>query len=334
MLLKRIEAPTLAEAVERTRSLCGEDVLLVETRKTSSGYTIVAAQPTEGDADAALDQQSAGLQSPAHRWTPAFRPLAERALAFGLDATVLRAVEKAITGTRITTDQPGDPALASVATRILAALIKTRDMTLPDFAVTAFVGSTGVGKTTSLAKIAARAVRDDDEAIAIVTIDTYRVAAVEQLRAFADMLSVPFEVAFTPNELRRAVERHRNSVDRVLIDTSGRSPYDKNAVQSLGAVLRSDDAAAALCVAAGARRVDAQATLAAFGQLDLRAVLMTKWDETTIPGEVLSLLIEQRRPLTHITIGQEVPDDIVGADAHLLAEQTLAEHERTEQSPR
>jgi hypothetical protein len=138
---------------------------------------------------------------------PGFAALAERALAFGLSATVLRAVEDAMLGTKVNLARAVDPAVAGIAARILKALIKVEDSSAPAFRVTALLGPTGVGKTTTLAKLAARAQRERGETVAIVTVDTYRVAAVEQLRAYADMLAAPFEVAFTPLDLKRALRR-------------------------------------------------------------------------------------------------------------------------------
>ncbi len=326
MLIRRFKGATLAEAVEKTRAECGADALLVETRKTRDGYVVVAARPPAPDAK----PKTSGPSGPA--WTRGFRPLAERGTEFGLSPAILTAIEKAMVGTKIHLGRAGDPALPRVAARILGALIKTEPMNLPDYKVTALVGPTGVGKTTTLAKLAASAVRDRDESVAIITIDTYRVAAVEQLRAFADMLDVPFEVAFTPRDLRRTIAMHA-SADRILIDTSGRSPFDQKAIAGLRGVLAPSEAACVLCLCAHARRNDALATLSAFSELDPHSVVLTKWDETLTPGEALSVAIEHGLPLTHVTIGQEVPEDIVLADAAALAANVFTPPQAAEAVP-
>lgn len=316
MMLRRIQAPTLPEALEQVERECGKGALLVETRRTTKGYLVVAAQ-----APPVRDSKPRKVTMGRH-WLPGFAPIARKALTFGLSEAVLAAIEDAMIGTRVQLDRTGDPAVKGIAARILRALIKTEDTATPPYRVCALLGPTGVGKTTTLAKLAANAQRERGESVAIVTIDTYRVAAVEQLRAYADMLQVPFEVAFTPLDLKRALQRFAH-VDRVFIDTSGRSPFDTEALAQARGSLEAARAATLLCVPAGLRRVDAEATLAAFEPVGVDAVAITKWDETRVPGETLSLCVEQGLRIAHVTVGQEVPADIVRADAGALAASAL-----------
>lgn len=313
MLLKRITAATLDEALKQVRSECGEHALIVETRHTAGGCLVIAARPP------ARGSREVARAAPVHRWTRGFSPLAERALGFGISNRVITAVEDALIGTRVSLDRPGDPALPGIATRVLEALIQVEPLALPGHRVLSFVGPTGVGKTTTLAKLAARMHREHHEDLAILSLDTYRIAAVEQLRAFADMLEVPFEVAFTPLDLRTALDRHRDR-DRVLIDTTGRGPFDLDQINLMaGALGVARTNKSLLCIPAGLRRADAEAVLEAYQRLVPTAVILTKWDETQVPGETLSLLVEQGLPLSHVAIGQEVPDDIVVADGLSLA---------------
>jgi len=269
MLLKRITGETLAEAVEKTRSVCGEDALLVDTKKTRNGYLIVAAK-------ADRPKRSSESRSAA-AWTRGFAPVAEKAAAFGLSRPILHAVEKTLIGTKVELGKPGDPALPLTSARVLKSLLHTTELALPQQRVLALVGPTGVGKTTTLAKLAAEAVRERGESVAILTVDTYRVAAVEQLRAFAEMLDVPFTVAFTPSDLRQAVRQHA-CIDRIFVDTSGRSPFDKKAIQTLQSMLRPASASCVLCLCAHARRLDLMATLPAFAPVEIDSTIITKWD--------------------------------------------------------
>lgn len=316
MLLKRFEAKTLPEALARVRSDCGDDALVVETRAVRGGYLVVAARP-----DGALPRRDqAGSTGALSKWTRGFQPLAELATDFGLCATVLRAVEKALLGTRVDLSRPGDPALPALAARVLAALVRTEPRVEDHggaFRTLAVVGPTGVGKTTTVAKLAARA-KDRGERVAIVTLDTYRMAAVEQLRAFADLLAVPFHVAFTATDLRRLLQQHADC-DRILVDTSGRSPRDTGALPLLEGTLRAGQCATLLCLAAGTRARDCKVVFDGFAPLGIDAVCLTKWDETVAPGEALGALIENGLPLSHVCVGQEVPADIVVADAQSLA---------------
>jgi flagellar biosynthesis protein FlhF len=348
MLLKRYRSPNLDTALRAVRKELGDDALLVETRRVADGYEVLAAPASEaanlrrahraarqsGTRAEATTQPRTPQSATGRRWTQGFRALAERALDLGWSPRVLGAVEKALLGTKVHLERPGDPAVPGLSQRVLAALIRTRSLEDPDTRVLAFVGPTGVGKTTTLAKFAARAIRDREEAVAIVTLDTYRIAAVEQLRAFADMLACPFEVAFTPNDLRRAVTRFlEEGYDRVLIDTTGRSPLDDSALHDLAEVLHSVRADTALCIPASSRARDARRIVAAWS-LARRptAVVLTKADETDAPGEVLSVLVEDALPLSHVTDGQRVPEDIDAADADRLARAALREP-RTRPAP-
>jgi len=315
-MMHRIQAPTLPEALAQVERRCGTGALLVETQRTARGYLVVATT-------APKPLRPSTRRAPAGRqWLPGFAPLARRALGFGLSQSVLAAIEDAMAGTRVTLTHAGDPAVDGIAGRILKSLITTTDLAEPAFRRLALLGPTGVGKTTTLAKLAARAQRERGESVAILTIDTYRVAAVEQLRAYADMLQVPFEVAFTPLDVKRALQRFAH-VDRVFVDTSGRGPFDHEALAQARGTLEGARAAGLLCLPAGLRRADAEATLAAFEPLGVDAVALTKWDETTVPGEVLSVCIEGGIPLACVTVGQEVPADLIAADAGALAASAL-----------
>lgn len=314
MLLKRYEKKTLAEALDAVRADCGPDALIVETRPLRNGYLVVAARQ-----QAAATRDQTGHQPLLSKWTRGFQALAEHATDFGLSATVLRAVERALLGTRLELSRPGDPSLPHLATRTLAGLVRTepRLEERGAFRTLALVGPTGVGKTTTLAKLASRA-RSRGERIAVITLDTYRVAAVEQLRAFADLLDVPFSIAFTPTDLKRQLAEHA-ACDRIFVDTTGKSPRDREALPLLEGNLRAGGCASLLCLAAGTRARDTHLILDAYEPLGIDAVCLTKWDETVAPGETLAALIERGLPLSHLTIGQEVPADILPADADQLA---------------
>jgi flagellar biosynthesis protein FlhF len=150
------------------------------------------------------------------------------------------------------------------------------------------------------------------------------------MRAFSDMLQARFEVILTPNDLRRAL-REFGDCDRVFIDTTGRSPFDEASISAMAGALSDDAIHPALCIPAGLRAQDARLVMDGFAPFEPEHMIITKWDETTAPGETLSLAIEHECPISYITVGQEVPDDIVEADAGVLAataldlEETLAE---------
>jgi flagellar biosynthesis GTPase FlhF len=321
MMLKRIEAETLDAALRAVAQRCGEDALIVETTRTRRGYAIVAARPPT----APVRHRSTA----AARWTRGFAPLARAATRFGLGAELLATVERALIGTRVDVTRAGDPALPAAAIRILAGLLRTSALSLPAFRVTALVGPTGVGKTTTIAKLAAQA-RSRGESVALLTIDTYRIAAAEQLRSLAGMLGVPFALLRSPADIVRALARHAGA-DRIFIDTTGHGPFDRAAIGLVHTAVRAAAPACVLCVPAGARRADLEAVAEGFAPLGPRAAIVTKWDETRAPGEALTVAAALGLPVSHVTIGQEIPADIVAADSTALAAAAFA-FEETETS--
>ncbi|NPV53676.1 MAG: flagellar biosynthesis protein FlhF [Firmicutes bacterium] len=183
----------------------------------------------------------------------------------------------------------------------------------------AVIGPTGVGKTTTLAKLAARCALVDHRKVAFVTADTYRVAAVEQLRTYAEILGVPFDVVHTPSEMRTAMERYRD-FDLVFIDTSGRSPKDRVRLSELRAFVdaaRPDETHIVLSVAT--KSVDLLDALRNFELISFDRIIFTKLDETSCYGGILNVAARAQKPISYVTAGQDVPDDIEAADAEKLA---------------
>jgi flagellar biosynthesis protein FlhF len=183
----------------------------------------------------------------------------------------------------------------------------------------ALVGPTGVGKTTTIAKLAANHRLRERKRVGLITVDTYRVAAVEQLRTYADIIDLPMEVVATPREMREAVSRMRH-LDLVLMDTAGRSPRDEVRIQELRSLLSEaepDQVTLVLSATAGARSLTT--TAERFAEVGTTTLLLTKLDEATSLGHLASLVRECRLPISYLTDGQNVPDDIQVADTRRLA---------------
>lgn len=187
----------------------------------------------------------------------------------------------------------------------------------------AFVGPTGSGKTTSLAKLASRAVLLEGRRVALITLDTYRVGAVDQLQTYAEILDVPLYVAYTAEDLQEAVQRAADA-DLVLIDTAGRGPSDAVAIARLRKVLAQvpiDETH--LVLAASTRVLDAQHLSATYRRLSPNRLLLTKLDETLALGGVLELPAVLGLPVSYLSFGQSVPDDIEPATAQRAAARIL-----------
>ena len=183
----------------------------------------------------------------------------------------------------------------------------------------ALVGPTGVGKTTTIAKLAANFRLRDQRKVGLITVDTYRIAAVEQLRTYADLIDLPMRVVATPPEMRDAVDSMAG-LDLVLLDTAGRSPKDEEQLQELRTFLAEaqvDEVHLVLSSVAGAGTL--ARTAERFAEIGTTALILTKLDEAHGLGNLLPLLRSCKLPLSYLTNGQNVPDDIAPADRRSLS---------------
>jgi flagellar biosynthesis protein FlhF len=185
----------------------------------------------------------------------------------------------------------------------------------------AFCGATGVGKTTNIAKLAGQfsGVRERAR-VALITTDTYRIAAPEQLRVYANIIGLPMTVADDPAAVRKAVQEYRD-YDLVLIDTAGGSQFNLEQISELKLVLQAAQPhETVLTISAGTPLEDMRNVLRNFLCLDPTAMMFTKVDETRQYGAMLSLLWESGLPLSYLSTGQNVPDDITVATGGKLAQ--------------
>lgn len=194
--------------------------------------------------------------------------------------------------------------------------------------VVALVGPTGVGKTTTIAKIAANMRLKEKKSVGLITVDTYRIAAVEQLRTYADIIDLPMEVVSTPREMRAAVER-LSHLDLVLIDTAGRSPRDEAQIQELRSMLAEADADEVHLVLSSVTSDHALVrAVERFSAVGATHLVITKVDESAGLGSLLPLLRRCELPLSYITHGQNVPHDIQTAQRRSVARMLLGMEDR------
>ena len=185
--------------------------------------------------------------------------------------------------------------------------------------IVALVGATGVGKTTTIAKLAANFRLRDGVKMGLVTVDTYRIAAVEQLRTYAEIIDLPMKVVTSPPEMRRALSE-LNGLDLILIDTAGRSPRDELQIQELKSLLAEamvDEVHLVLNMTASAKTLEA--TAEKFAAAGTTSLIMTKLDEAAGMGTLMSVARKIPLPISYLTTGQDVPDDIESANASRIA---------------
>lgn len=176
-----------------------------------------------------------------------------------------------------------------------------------------FVGPTGVGKTTTIAKIASKFSVEQHKKVALLTADTYRIAAAEQLRTYANILEVPFRIIYTVEEMESALRDFMN-FDYVFVDTAGHSHQNKEQKNVMGSFVHSVDGTVEkevfLVVSATTKYRDLKGIADAYSEITEYKIIFTKLDETTALGNLLNLKLYTGAELSYITCGQNVPDDI------------------------
>lgn len=174
-----------------------------------------------------------------------------------------------------------------------------------------FVGPTGVGKTTTMAKLAAHFSVEESQSVSFITFDTYRLAAVEQLRCYADILQVPIEAVMSEEEFKETVEEFEAESDIIFIDTAGRSQFDHEKISELEGML--DDTreiVTHLVVDATSRTEDLDSIFEGFEPIDYDRLVITKLDETRRHGTIYNVSRRSDQPIAYFTDGQDVPDDL------------------------
>ena len=176
-----------------------------------------------------------------------------------------------------------------------------------------FIGPTGVGKTTTIAKIASIFRVDQKKKVALLTADTYRIAAAEQLRTYANILEVPFRIIYTVEEIEKAMEDFRD-YDYILVDTAGHSHQNSTQKESMNKFIHSVDDKAEkevyLVLSATTKYRDLISIADAYKEMTDFKLIFTKLDETTTLGNLLNLRLYTNAELSYVTYGQNVPDDI------------------------
>ena len=189
----------------------------------------------------------------------------------------------------------------------------------------ALVGPTGVGKTTTIAKLAATFSIVDKKKVALITADTYRVAAVEQLKTYGEIIGIPVDVVYSPQELQEAIAGHTDK-ELVLIDTAGRS--HKNAEQMIELKSFLDVAEPSdifLVLSATTRYSDLLEIVNSYSDIPITRLVFTKLDETSSYGAILNVISKTQKCLSYVTVGQNVPDDIEIADPVKIAKMIARE---------
>ncbi|MEN8189404.1 MAG: hypothetical protein ABFS19_06115, partial [Thermodesulfobacteriota bacterium] len=184
----------------------------------------------------------------------------------------------------------------------------------------AFIGPTGVGKTTTLAKVAASHMAKGIKSIGLITIDTYRIAAIEQLKVYGKIMRLPVEVVISPDQLQDALDKFHDK-ELILIDTAGRSPRDHLSINELGSYLSGGiPIEKHLVLSATTREEEICQIIDRFSPIGIDHTIVTKIDECDTLGIILDVQTQTPAPFSYITNGQRVPEDIMVAESRMIAE--------------
>jgi len=357
MTIRRFTAKSMSEALSLVRQEMGEDAVILHTRRVPEGspfglpsgaIEVTAALPEEDEP--VVTPRSPGRSGPqvsrpagpdeleglkrelealreTVRWlarssgdrASTARSFRDRLFAAGLEAELVQSVCR---------DVGDDEAPRDQWVQALAAKIPTSGGVGGGGigpCVVALVGPTGVGKTTTLAKLAAQKKIFENRRVAFLTADTYRIAAIEQLRTFAEIAQIPLEVVYSPGEVPRALQRFRY-LDYIFVDTAGRSQRNDEHLADLVALMeRLEPNEIHLVLSLTTQQSVLEEVVERFSCVPVTHFLFTKLDENQNQVPIANLSWKYERPVSYITNGQCVPEDILVADSRRIAEGIISQ---------
>jgi flagellar biosynthesis protein FlhF len=305
MKIKKFEGATMRDAIAKVKAELGEHAVIVATREVrkgllGSGVEISAAidedertGPTMGGQVAPREPDVEKLIEPLRSELRSLRAMVRASNPSNDLRTELVALR------RLVEDLRGTPAPAPAPTNALTLRSTAR--------VVMLVGPTGAGKTTTIAKLAARAALIENRRVRLVTLDSYRVGGVEQIRTFAELIGVPLEVLRHPGDLRDVLA---NEHETVFVDTAGRSPRDQDAIGELAAHTSGLGLEVHLAVPAATSPAHLDQLAQRYRALAPSRLLYTKLDEVDSAPDLARAPARLRLPVTWVTTGQAVPEDL------------------------
>lgn len=225
-------------------------------------------------------------------------------------------------------DLPFDYLLANIYQKMVLKFGRSEGITPSEEGprIVLFIGPTGVGKTTTIAKLAGRYCVEEKKKVALLTADTYRIAAAEQLRTYANILETPFRIIYTPEELQAAVDDYWDC-DYIFIDTAGRSHQNTDQLEKMkemvAALKRPESYQVFLVLSATTKYRDLQKIADCYGKIADFELIFTKLDETEAVGNLLNMKLYTDAPIAYVTCGQNVPDDMEAFNPQKTVKQIL-----------
>jgi len=357
--IRKYQAKTITEALAMVRADLGRDAVIVQTRKVNKrvlgvwGREMVEVwasdnpdleglrrlQTTTPATTSSLPREQSSrieqLESEIQNLKAMIAQLARQGVAVVPDTTPVASipdspwlsllkqaeVEESIARELLQSVPENALSESTLHSLIAERLVTSGPITLQEAQpkVVMLVGPTGVGKTTTIAKLAAQYALLQKRRVGLITIDTYRIAAVEQLRTYSQIIDVPIRVVYSSNELPGAL-REFAGMDVVFIDTAGRSQRNSMQIGELKACCeRLSDCEVHLVLSSTTKTRDLYDIVERFSVMPLHRVIWTKLDESTAFGNMLNVAVKHPLPISYVTTGQRVPEDVEVAESNKLA---------------
>lgn len=338
MKIKRYTGETMQDAIFKVKAELGSEAVILNTRtiKTGGFFGLFAKKQTEIMAAAPKEQEEERenksqeilelkemVASLMHRipqrvngegailverYAPPLRPLVSSFYRQGLKKEFIEKYMKVLN--QEWQENPSFESLENLLKKGLKILLDSVEMEREPGRVQAFVGPTGVGKTTTIAKLAANYVLQDNKKVALLTTDTYRIAAIEQLKTYSEIIDIPLEVLYKPQELEPMIDSLAD-YDYILMDTAGLSPKNKSGMSHLESFMQIDAIDTIyLVLSACTREKDLEETIRLFEDVGFHSFIFTKLDETDSWGSLMNTIFFSYRWINYITTGQDVPEHI------------------------
>jgi flagellar biosynthesis protein FlhF len=308
MQVRKYQAGTIKEAIAMVKNVLGPDAMILSTKKVrktgESGLFEVTAVPAGDDMSTTNGSAMKEVKS---------ELMSIKEMIYFLNHSG-GALEKMIL----------NPGLLNLYAKLVGSGVHDHAFEARDRrqTIAAFVGTTGVGKTTTIAKLAAQLMLKARKKVGLISIDNYRIGAMEQLRIYANILGIPCFPAFNRKDLVFALQRMEKT-NVVLIDTAGQSQYDLARIEELKRMITDDlTISTHLLLSVGTTESEMSRTAINFSPLKFQSYIFTKMDEADRCGSVINQIMKLRAPISYITTGQNVPEDIEKAQKrkilHLL----------------
>ena len=346
MQIKKYRASTIREAISKVKDILGPEAMIISTKRVKDGLDShlfeVSAIPAGGDDSPMtattlgevkselmsikdmiylLNHSSGMIEKLA--MNPAILNFYTRLIRNGVREEYARiflkepdSLGESVSGTSVA----GGKVLEGAITEI-KRIIKIGDPFETNNkgpVVAVFVGTTGVGKTTTVAKIAAELMLKRRKKVGLLSIDNYRIGALEQIRTYANILGIPCFQAFNKKDLYFALGRMEGR-DVILIDTAGQSQYDKARMEELRKIIPNDlPISSHLLLSVATAASEMHKTASNFSPLNFQTYIFTKIDESERCGSIVNQLMTRNLPISYITTGQNVPEDIEKANRERL----------------